>query len=116
MQNQDHYVLVLCNLKARNLVGFPSHGMVLCASNEDHTKVEFVTAPKDAKIGERVLFEGCEGEPEAENKVGKKKIFEKLAPDLKTDGDGNVVWKDKKGMVGGGQCRALNGMKNATVA
>merc|ERR1712238_567821 len=33
-------VVVLCNLKKRNLVGFPSHGMVLCASNADHTAVE----------------------------------------------------------------------------
>jgi methionine--tRNA ligase beta chain len=27
---ENRTVLVLCNLKARNLVGFPSHGMVLC--------------------------------------------------------------------------------------
>lgn len=32
-------MLVLANLKARNLGGFKSHGMVLCASNDDHTQV-----------------------------------------------------------------------------
>jgi len=82
-------VLVLCNLKTRKLAGFPSHGMVLCASNEDHTEVKLVSVPVDAKIGERVSvpgfdFEGEEGQPFAENKVGKKKVFEKIAPFLKT--------------------------------
>ena len=82
-------VLVLCNLKARKLAGFPSHGMVLCASNEDRTEVKLVSVPVDAKIGERVTvpgfdFEGEEGQPFAENKIGKKKVFEKIAPFLKT--------------------------------
>jgi len=113
---QDRFVLVLSNLKARNLVGFPSHGMVMCASNDDHTKVEFVTAPEGAKIGDRVIFEGSDAEPEAENKMAKKKIFEKLAPDLKTDGEGGIVWKGKKAMVAGMQCFAINRMKNAHVA
>lgn len=113
---QDRLVLVLSNLKPRNLVGFPSHGMVLCASNADHTKVEFVSAPAGAKIGERVMFEGIEGEPASEAQVGKKKMFEKLAPDLKTDDNGGVTWKGKKAMAGGAQCVAVNGMKNAQVA
>uniref|UniRef100_A0A7S4N203 tRNA-binding domain-containing protein n=1 Tax=Odontella aurita TaxID=265563 RepID=A0A7S4N203_9STRA len=113
---QDRRVLVLCNLKARNLVGFPSHGMVMCASNADHTAVEFAVPPEGAKIGERVIFEGHEGEPEPENKVAKKKMFEKLAPDLKTDGDGVVNWKGKKGMTSVGPCKAVNGMKDAQVA
>ena len=48
-------VLVLCNLKARKLAGFPSHGMVLCASNEDHSVVKLVSVPVEAKIGEKLL-------------------------------------------------------------
>ena len=32
--------------------------MVLCASNSDHTKVEFVDVPEGAIIGERVTFPG----------------------------------------------------------
>ena len=114
MQNRS--VLVLCNLKARSLVGFPSHGMVLCASNADHTKVEFAAPPEGAKIGERVTFEGITGEPEAENKVAKKKMFEKLAPDLKTDENGLVTWKGKKSVTSAGSCKAVNGMANAQVA
>ncbi|KAL7530595.1 hypothetical protein ACHAWF_003441 [Thalassiosira exigua] len=77
--------LVLCNLKAMKLAGFPSHGMVLSASNEDYSEVKLVSIPVDAKMGERVMvpgfdFEGEEGEPYAENnKVGKKKVFENIA-------------------------------------
>lgn len=56
-------VLVLANLKARKLVGFASHGMVMCVSSEDGSKVEFVEPPADAAIGERIMVEGFEGEP-----------------------------------------------------
>lgn len=83
-------VLVLCNLKERKMVGFPSHGMVLCASNEDHSVVRLVNPPVDAKVGERVTvpdfnFEGEEGAPFAENKIVKKKVFESLSPFLVTN-------------------------------
>ena len=115
---QNRQVLVLCNLKARNLVGFPSHGMVMCASNADHTSVEFVTAPPEAKLGERVAFEGFDASkpPEAEAKMAKKKVFEKVAPDLKTDSEGNVVWKGAKATTSAGVCYATNKMPNAQVA
>lgn len=114
---QDRLVLVLANLKARNLAGFPSHGMVMCASNADHTAVEFAVPPEGAKIGERVIFEGFEGkDPEPENKLAKKKMFEKIAPDLKTDDDGVVNWKGKKGMTSAGPCKSVTGMKGAQVA
>ncbi len=113
---QDQMVLVLCNLKKRNLVGVPSHGMVLCASNADHTAVEFVVPPEGAKVGERVTFEGYDGSAEAENKFAKKKMLEKLAPDLKTDDNGVVVWKNAKSVTSAGPCIASKGMKGAQVS
>jgi len=102
-------VLVLCNLKARKLAGFPSHGMVLCASNEDHTEVKLVSVPVDAKIGERVTvpgftFEGEEGAPFAENKVGKKKVFEKIAPFLKTSEYGVPEFGGRPLLTSAGVC------------
>ena len=102
-------VLVLCNLKARKLVGFPSHGMVLCASNEDHTEVKLVNPPVDAQIGERITvpdfdFEGEDGEPYAENKIGKKKIFEKLAPFLVTSKYGVPEFLGRPLMTSAGVC------------
>lgn len=102
-------VLVLCNLKARKLAGFPSHGMVLCASNEDHTEVKLVSVPVDAKIGERVTvpgfnYEGEEGAPFAENKVGKKKVFEKIAPFLKTSEYGVPEFGGRPLLTSAGVC------------
>ena len=102
-------VLVLCNLKARNLAGFPSHGMVLCASNEDHTDVKLVSVPVDAKIGERVTvpgfdFESEEGAPFAENKIGKKKVFEKIAPFLKTSEYGVPEFGGRPLLTSAGVC------------
>ena len=93
-------VLVLANLKSRKLVGFPSHGMVLCACKygeaEDGSEdtVEFVCPPEDAEIGDRVVCEGFEGEPATENQVVKKKILNAVFPDLKVNADGVAVYKD----------------------
>ena len=50
-------VLVLSNLKPRKLAGFNSNGMVLCASNSDHSKVELLRPHPDSKVGERVFLE-----------------------------------------------------------
>ena len=62
------------------------------------------------------MFEGIEGEPASEAQVGKKKMFEKLAPDLKTDDNGVVVWKDAKSVTSAGPCIASKGMKGAQVS
>jgi glutamyl-tRNA synthetase len=102
-------VLVLCNLKERKLMGFPSHGMVLCASNMDHTDVRLVNPPVDAKIGERVTipdfdFEGEEGQPYAENKLGKKKVFESIAPFLVTSKYGVPEFLGRPFMTSAGAC------------
>lgn len=35
-------VIVMANLKPRPLAGFMSNGMVVCASNADHTVVELL--------------------------------------------------------------------------
>jgi tRNA-binding EMAP/Myf-like protein len=72
-------VLVLCNLKERKLVGFPSHGMVLCASNADHSDVRFISPPMDAKVGERVTFLGWDmEEPMAETSSRRKRYSNSL--------------------------------------
>lgn len=112
---EGRHVLVLANLKSRNLVGFPSHGMVLCASNADHTAVEFVVPPPDVPLGERVMFGDLTGDPEPENKVAKKKFAEKLLPDLKTTADGSVVWKTHAATTTKGAVKAVNGMAEANV-
>jgi len=100
-------VLVLCNLKARKMVGFPSHGMVLCASNADHSDVKFVNPPVDAQIGERVTVPDFDFENEevyAENKIGKKKVFEKLAPFLVTNKYGVPEFLGRPFVTSAGVC------------
>jgi len=106
---EGRMVLVLCNLKERKLAGFPSHGMVLCASNEDHSVVKLVSVPVEAKIGERVTvpgfsYEGEEGEPYAENKVGKKKVFEQIAPFLQTNEYGIPTFGGRPLLTSAGVC------------
>ena len=77
---QGHRVCVLCNLKPRKLGGFPSNGMLLCASTEDHSAGALIDPPEGAKIGERVTFPGFEGEAATPAQVQKKKYVEILAP------------------------------------
>ena len=94
-------VLVLCNLKPRNLAGYKSNGMVMCASSEDGTKVELVEPPTSAEVGERVTFGGIEGDykPFTPAQVAKKKVFEVVAPNLKTDENFHPFWQGPDGKV-----------------
>jgi len=109
-------VMVLCNLKKRNLVGFPSHGMVMCASNDNHTSVELVIPPEGAVLGERVVCAGFDTPPEPENKIAKKKIFEKIAPELVTDDNGVPTYQGVQFMTSKGPCVAEKKMKGGRVA
>ncbi|GMH38190.1 hypothetical protein BSKO_06074 [Bryopsis sp. KO-2023] len=85
----DTSVIVLCNLKPRNMRGVKSHGMLLCASDESHENVEPLRPPSGASVGERVYFgeEKEQAEPEVPNKIQKKKIWEGIQPALKTGED-----------------------------
>ena len=109
-------VCVLANIKKRKLLGFQSHGMVLCASTEDGSSVVFVDPPADAAIGERVMCEGFDGEPATENQIGKKKILDKVFPDLQTDGSGVATFKGVPLTAGSGSCVAEGGLANAQVS
>ncbi|KAL2256101.1 hypothetical protein VTK26DRAFT_2187 [Humicola hyalothermophila] len=88
---QGRKVVVVCNLKPVKMRGIKSSAMVLAASPrpkegeaDDHKgPVELVNPPPGAKAGERVYFEGWQGEPE---KVlnPKKKIWETFQPGFTT--------------------------------
>ena len=54
--------VVMSNLKVRNLGGFPSNGMVLFASSDDHNTLELIRPPKGSKPGERVFVQEPYGE------------------------------------------------------
>ncbi|KAL9190452.1 hypothetical protein ACHAXT_007663 [Thalassiosira profunda] len=109
-------VLVLANLKTRKLVGFPSHGMVLCASTDDGSKVVFVDPPEDATIGERVRVGGFDGEPATENQVLKKKMLDAIFPELRTDAAGAASYRGVPLMAGTGRCVAEGGLAEVQVS
>eukprot|EP00252_Welwitschia_mirabilis_P020527 TRINITY_DN5055_c0_g1_i1.p1 TRINITY_DN5055_c0_g1~~TRINITY_DN5055_c0_g1_i1.p1 ORF type:complete len:391 (+),score=112.89 TRINITY_DN5055_c0_g1_i1:196-1368(+) len=98
-------VLVVTNVKPGKLRDVMSSGLVLCASNEDHSKVEPVSPPDGAKIGEQVTFSGHEGKPE-EVLNPKKKQFEKIAVHLHTDANGVATYKGVPFMTSAGPCHA----------
>jgi aminoacyl tRNA synthase complex-interacting multifunctional protein 1 len=65
-------VVVLCNLKPRKFLGVLSEGMLLCASNADHSAVEPLIPPADSPVGELVQFAGNSIKPaEPGNKPAK---------------------------------------------
>ena len=87
--------MVLANLKAKKLGGFPSHGMVLCASNEAHDVVKFVDPPPNAAVGALVTFgDAFPATPASAAQVAKKKIFEKVKDDLLVGEGGVCYYKD----------------------
>mgnify|MGYP001605007746 CR=1 FL=1 len=47
-------IIVFVNLEPRKMIDFMSNGMVMCASNSDHTVVELMRPPLGSKVGERV--------------------------------------------------------------
>uniref|UniRef100_A0A7S3JTU4 tRNA-binding domain-containing protein n=1 Tax=Aureoumbra lagunensis TaxID=44058 RepID=A0A7S3JTU4_9STRA len=90
---QNHLVLVIANLKSRKLAGFPSQGMVLCASKD--SKVVFVDPPSGAKPGDRVYFEGLSNvSPASEKQCDKQKLFTKVQPAFNTKCNGQCFYKN----------------------
>ncbi|KAI3470253.1 hypothetical protein Pfo_026916 [Paulownia fortunei] len=87
---QDRNVIVLANLKPRNMRGVKSFGMLMAVSDDTHENVELLVPPEGAVPGERVWF-GSLDEKEnlpdvaSPNQVQKKKIWELVQPHLRTD-------------------------------
>ncbi|KAF5842170.1 nucleic acid-binding protein [Dunaliella salina] len=65
---------------------------VLCASTEAHDKVVPVSPPEDARVGERITVAGYDQAP-IEEVNPKKKILERLFPDMRTNADGIPCYK-----------------------
>jgi aminoacyl tRNA synthase complex-interacting multifunctional protein 1 len=88
---QGRKIVTVCNLKPVTMRGIKSCAMVLAASprvkegEEDHHggPVELVNVPEGAVAGDRVYFDGYEGEPESVLNP-KKKIWEAFQPGFTT--------------------------------
>ena len=94
---QGRKIVAVCNLKPVTMRGIKSAAMVLAASPrlregevDDHKgPVELVDPPAEAAAGDRIFFQGWEGEPEGQLNP-KKKVFESLQPGFTTTQDGLV--------------------------
>jgi len=100
---QNRKVITVCNLKPVTMRGIKSCAMVLAASprlapgEEDHHAgpVELVAPPADAPAGERVYFEGFEGEPEGQLNP-KKKVWDDCQVGFTTTDDRIVGFEAAK--------------------
>ncbi|OMO63718.1 hypothetical protein CCACVL1_22330 [Corchorus capsularis] len=99
----NRLVVLITNVKPGKLRDVMSEGLVLCASNEDHTRVEPLLPPEGAKPGERVSFAGIDGKPE-DVLNPKKKQLEKITPNLFTDEKGVATFKGIPFMTSAGPC------------
>lgn len=96
-------VVLITNVKPGKLRDVVSEGLVLCASNEDHSVVEPLLPPEGSVVGERVSFSGHEGKPE-DVLNPKKKQLDKITPHLFTDENGVATYKGIPFMTSGGPC------------
>ncbi|KAL3144072.1 hypothetical protein ABBQ32_003868 [Trebouxia sp. C0010 RCD-2024] len=111
-QMLNRRVVVVTNLKPAKMRDVMSYGMVLCASNDAHDQVEPILPPQDVPVGEKITFEGYGAEPEAQLNP-KKKIFEKISPDLRTNADGVAQYKSVPFMTSKGA--VVSELTNAAV-
>ena len=103
---QGAMVVVLCNLRAKKLAGFPSHGMVLMGETPDKSKVELIVPPAGCVPGDLVTF-GSEGrDPPAQlHKEDKKNPWFRIVDDLNIDAEGVAKYKNVSFGTTKGDCK-----------
>lgn len=104
---QDRFVVVLANLKPRNMRGVKSNGMLLATSDAGKERVELLSPPDGAAPGDRVWFgdeEGgaSQGAALTPNQVAKKKVWEAIQPQLRCSAEGTAMFGDRPMRVGAG--------------
>ncbi|XP_003972490.3 aminoacyl tRNA synthase complex-interacting multifunctional protein 1a [Takifugu rubripes] len=103
-QMQNRRAILLCNLKPAKMRGVVSQAMVMCASSPD--KVEILDPPGGAVAGDKIVFQGFPGEPDKELNP-KKKVWEQVQPDLRTDDQCVATYKGAAFEVAGkGVCKS----------
>jgi aminoacyl tRNA synthase complex-interacting multifunctional protein 1 len=99
---RDSLVIVLCNLKARTLCGWTSHGMLLCCNNGD--TVEPIRPPAGSKPGDLVHIGDYVRQPVAELNP-KKNPWDVVKDDLIVNEEKiatfakNFLWKTENGYI-----------------
>lgn len=111
-QMQNRMVVALCNLKPAKMRGILSEAMVMCASSPD--KVEILAPPEGSVPGDLVHVEGYPRVPDVVMNP-KKKIFETVAPDLKTNAELVACYKEGSFVVPGKGAVKAQTLKNVQV-
>uniref|UniRef100_A0A182MYE4 tRNA-binding domain-containing protein n=1 Tax=Anopheles dirus TaxID=7168 RepID=A0A182MYE4_9DIPT len=109
---QNRMVVALCNLKPAKMRGILSEAMVMCASTPE--RVEILAPPEGAVPGDLVHVEGFPRVPDTVMNP-KKKIFETVAPDLKTNGELVACYKNGTFTVPGKGAVKAQTLKNVQV-
>lgn len=98
---QGAMCVVLCNLKARKLADYMSHGMVVCAETPDRLTAELLRPPAGAQPGDLITFEGFERKPPAELNA-KKNPWDNVQPKLKVNEKGVACYENIPFMTSSG--------------
>jgi len=88
---QGRIAVFLLNLKPAKMRGVLSEGMIMCANTPE--KVEILVPPAGAQIGDKISFDGYEGEPDLPFMNPKKKIFEAVQPEFLVNPEGVATYK-----------------------
>ncbi|KEG07836.1 putative tyrosyl-tRNA synthetase [Trypanosoma grayi] len=85
--------IAVCNMKPKPLKGITSHGMVLCASNDNALRL--VRPPEGAQPGDRIVFnDAFDPAKLQETKQLSSAVMSEYVGFLRTDGEGIVRWRD----------------------
>jgi tRNA-binding EMAP/Myf-like protein len=116
---QSARLCVICNLKPSALRGITSYGMVLAASNAEHSVVELITPPAAAAVGTRLrlsTLDVTQWTPDAVVDPKKKGgVWEKVKPGLRTDAQGRATYEGAVWMAGDGDCTSQT-LKDAPIS
>jgi len=99
----NQHVIVLCNLPVKTLKGWPSHGMLLCASNGDKTLTEILVPPSGSVPGDLVQIGEYDRHPDKEINP-KDNPWDVVKAHLTVNSSAEAVynesvWKTEKGPV-----------------
>jgi len=87
---KDRVAVFFCNLKPAKMRGIMSEGMIMCAAGPE--KTEILVPPQDSAIGDRVSVKEYPGTPDALLNP-KKKVWETLKPDVRTNAERVATFK-----------------------
>ncbi|CAG5121350.1 unnamed protein product, partial [Candidula unifasciata] len=95
---KDRIAVFMCNLKPAKIRGVLSEAMIMCAVGPQ--KTEILVPPTDSVIGDRIVVEEYPGKPD-EQLNPKKKIWETLKPDVRTDSERIASYKGARWTIPG---------------